>query len=130
MIIREFRIFMLTFIESQSQTLPPCLQFPIAITNRIPHPYPNQNIHYPYFTIYNPAPILIGPNPSLPADNDSDTSCRFSCRFKNTSPNRQPATSCRLPIRKTFIIVSRVQIVIYALGTKTNQALALFQECW
>ena len=34
----------------------------------------------------------------------------------------------RLPIRKSVIIVSRVQIVIYAPGTKTNQALALFQK--
>ena len=106
--IREFRILRLTFIESQSQTQPPCLQFPIAITNRIPHPYPNQNIHYPYPTIYNPVPILIVPNPSLPPDNVSDTSCRFSCRFKNTSPNRQTATSCLLLIRKTFIIVKKV----------------------
>ena len=34
----------------------------------------------------------------------------------------------QLPIRKSVIIVSRVQIVIYAPGTKTNQALALFQK--
>ena len=41
--------------------------------------------------------------------------------------NRQLA-SCRLPIRKTAIIDTRVQIVIYAPGTKTNQVLALFQK--
>ena len=31
---------------------------------------------------------------------DSDCNCWFSSRFKNTSSNRQPATSWRLPIRK------------------------------
>ena len=40
----------------------------------------------------------------------------------------QPPTSCRLSIRKTAIIVTRVQIVIYAPGSETNQSLALFQK--
>ena len=39
--------------------------------------------------------------------------------------NRQLVACCRF--KKTVIIVSRMQFVIYAPGTKTNQAVAWFQ---
>ena len=50
-------------------------------------------------------PILPNPKPTLPNHNLPFPIVLFanldpSCRFKKISSNRQPATSCRLPIRK------------------------------
>ena len=81
----------LTFIESLKL-------YPLAYSFLLPLQYLTLTRTKTYIT-----PILpyITPHLSL-SYQDSDTSCRFSCQFKSTSP-----------IRKTFIIVSRVQIVIY-----------------
>ena len=96
-IIREFRILRLTFIESQSQTLPPCLQFPIAITNRIPHPYPNQKYITPILPYITPHlslsyQTLLYPQitiriPVADSVADSKTQVRIS--------NRQLVAGCR-----------------------------------